>query len=66
MFEKLSAKQLERKDIRHEATAIINREVRQVLASEFDDAAAQEKSQELSNGTVYPGQSRIAHPVSQF
>ena len=66
MFEKLSAKQLERKDIRHEATAIINREVRQVLASEFDDAAAQEKSQELSNGTVYPGQSRLAHPVSQF
>ena len=66
MFEKLSAHQLERKDIRQEATAILNREIRQALASDFDEAAAQAKSQELSNGTRSIPVKAALHTLSPF
>ena len=66
MFEKLSANQLERKNIRQEATAILNREIRQALASDFDEAAAQAKSQELSNGTRSIPVKAALHTLSPF
>ena len=60
MFEKLSAHQLERKDIRQEATAILNREIRQALASDFDEAAAQATRRRMARERRGAGSSLVS------
>ena len=55
---------MEPKDIRQEASTIINQEVQRILPTDFDETTAQQKSQELSHGKRSLPAKAVLHAVA--